>query len=215
MLLRKRSKLIQGVGVNDSDYSVVEYETVDGKRKIIWICPFYQTWKSMLERCYSDKLQSKRPTYKGCSVCDDWLVFSNFKTWMGSQDWQGKHLDKDLLKEGNKIYSPDNCIFVPQLVNMFTLDSGNARGEYMIGVCWDKGTGKFRSMCNNPFTGKLEHLGRFTNELEAHLTWKKRKHELACQLAESEYCNDPRLAEALKTRYDYCPFPDEVEVIYD
>ena len=53
--------LIFGVGVNDSDYVV--YPTIDGKRVA---CPFYFTWKSMLQRCYDPKFQKKYPTYKGC-----------------------------------------------------------------------------------------------------------------------------------------------------
>ena len=198
----KRNRLIQGVGVNDADYNVYETARVDGKHKIAWRCPFYSTWKNMLERCYSSKYQLKYPTYIGCTVCDEWLTFSKFKMWMEKQEWQNRSLDKDLLIEGNKIYSPEHCIFVDGKINNFVIGRDNDRGKYMIGVSWYKGTGRFVSHCSNPFTGKQETLGYFTNELEAHLTWKKRKHELACQLAESEYCNDERLAEALKTRYD-------------
>ena len=196
--LRKRNRLVFGVGINDADYNVCEHYIVDGKDKIVWVCPFYQTWKSMLKRCYSEK---EYPTYKGCSVCDEWLIFSNFKRWMEQQDWQGKQLDKDLLIEGNKVYSPETCIFVDQVINKFVTDSGAARGEYMIGVYWRKHVGKFVSQCSNPFTCKREHLGYFTDELTAHLVWKARKHELACQLADSQYCTDPRLAEVLRTRY--------------
>lgn len=193
--------LICGIGVNDADYLTDIKETINGKQKIVWRCPFYQTWKNMLERCYSDKYQSKKPTYKGCSTCDDWLIFSKFKAWMESQDWQGKHLDKDLLKNSNKMYCPEYCIFVHPKVNTFTTDCGATRGEYMVGVCCERRDGKFKSSCSNPFTGKSEHLGRFTNETEAHLAWKTRKHELACQLADSELVSDPRLSEALRTKY--------------
>ena len=201
MRLNKRNKLVFGIGVNDADYNVRETETVDGKQKIIWMCPFYRTWTSMLQRCYSEKHQSTHQTYKGCSVCKEWMIFSNFKAWMENQDWEGKQLDKDLLKEGNKVYCPEYCVFVDRKINMFVTDSGVARGEYAIGVCWDKNASKFLSRCRNPLTGKREFLGHFNTELEAHIAWKKRKHTLACMLAESEYCNDPRLTEALKTRY--------------
>ena len=203
MKLGKRNKLLFGVGINDTDYNVYEYENVDSKHKIVWQCPFYRTWMSMLARCYSEKFQSRQPTYKGCSVCEEWLTFSTFKKWMEQQDWENKQLDKDLLKEGNKIYSPEYCIFVDRKINTFVIDSGASRGEYLIGVClyMQKDGIKFQSHCSNPFTRKLEYLGLFTNELDAHLVWKKRKHELACQLAESELVSDPRLAEVLKTRY--------------
>ena len=199
--LNKRNRLVFGVGINDADYNVVEYAIVDGKWKIVWRCPFYKTWGSMLKRCYSEKLQIINTTYKGCSVCEEWLTFSNFKKWMETKDWEGKQLDKDLLGEGNKIYSPECCIFVDSKVNTFVTDCGTSRGEYMIGVCWYRRVSKFRSRCRNPFTGKQENLGLFDTELEAHTAWKKRKHELACELADSKYCTDPRLAEALKTRY--------------
>ena len=196
----KRKKLC-GVGINDADYNVREYAIVGGKNRIVRRCPFYVTWADMLVRCYSEKCQLKNPTYKGCSVCDEWLTFSGFKAWMEEQDWQDKQLDKDLLKDGNKIYSPEYCLFVDRKINMLVVDRGASRGEYMIGVCWHKATCKFVSQCSNPFTSKQEHLGLFTNELEAHLAWKARKHELACQLAESEYCNDPRLTNVLRTKY--------------
>ena len=201
MRLCKRNKKVYGVGINDADYNVVIGDMVDGKWKITWKCPFYTAWNNVLERCYSDTYQLKRPTYKVCSVCDEWLTFSKFKTWMETQEWEGKQLDKDLLKLGNKVYCPEWCIFIDRKINNFVIDSGATRGKYMIGVYWDKCTGKFKSQCNNPFTRKREYLGLFTDELEAHLAWKRKKHQFACQLAESEYCNDPRLAEALRTRY--------------
>ena len=198
--LRKRNKLVHGVGINDAEYNVTEYAILDGKRNKE-TCPIYRTWTHVLERCYSEKFHSNNQTYKDCSTCEEWFTFSEFKKWMETQDWKGKQLDKDLLKEGNKIYCPEYCVFVGGKINTFITDSGAARGEYMIGVSWKKQNNKFQSYCSNPFTGKQEHLGHFTNELDAHLAWKKRKHELACMLAESELVSDHRLVEALKTRY--------------
>lgn len=165
------------------------------------MCPFYRTWVDMLHRCYSEKFHLNNQTYKDCSVCEEWLIFSKFKKWMETQEWEDKQLDKDLLKEGNKVYCPEYCIFVDRKINSFVTDRSAARGEYMIGVSFHRRDGKLMSQCCNPFTGKKEYLGYFGNELDAHLAWKKRKHELACQLAESELVSDPRLAEVLKTRY--------------
>ena len=154
----KTGKLVCGVGINDSDYATRKFETivVNGKqkRKLIWACPFYQTWKSMLERCYSTKYQDKYPTYKGCSVSKEWLTFSNFRAWMMTQDWQNNQLDKDLLFEGNKVYSSETCVFVSGIVNNFTIDRGASRGEFLIGVAWHNPAEKFQSNCRNPFTKK-------------------------------------------------------------
>lgn len=200
----KTRKLVCGVGTNDADYAVTKCETigyVDGKRKQkrVWRCPYYRTWADMLQRCYDVKYQERNPTYAGCTVSGDWHTFSNFKAWMETQDWQGRHLDKDLLFEGNKIYSADTCVFVTQMVNKFTIDSGAARGEWLIGVYWDQARGKFQSHCRNPFTKKQEYLGLFTTEQEAHEAWRKRKLELAYELAAIQ--TDPRVAKALIARY--------------
>lgn len=153
----------------------------------------------MIGRCYGANIQAKNPTYIGCSVCEEWLVFSNFKQWMEKQDWKSKQLDKDLLLVGNKVYSPYTCVFVDSVTNKFTIDSGAARGEWPIGVCFHKHTGKFEAQCKNPFTGKNEHLGLFACPEQAHLAWKRRKHELALRLAGLQ--TDQRVAYALRTRY--------------
>ena len=200
----KPRKLVYGVGVNDADYSVTKAEVigyVDGKRKQkrVWKCSYYPTWSRMLERCYSARYQECNPTYIGCTVSDEWLTFSRFKSWMEMQKWKGLQIDKDLLFVGNKLYSVKTCIFVPPMVNSFVLDNGAARGEWMIGVDWCKQTGKFRASCRNPFTKKTENLGRFTCEQQAHEAWRKRKNELAHELAAIQ--TDPRVAKALIARY--------------
>lgn len=192
--MRKEGELVFGIGINDADYVVCPI--VNGKA--VW-CRFYRTWVNMLKRCYSEKYQARQPTYIGCSVCDEWLTFSNFKKWMEKQDWEGNQLDKDLLTNGNKVYSPETCVFVDKVTNLFTTDHGAARGEWPIGVYFNKRGGKFQAYCNNPFIKKREHLGFFACPNQAHLTWKKRKHELACQLADLQ--TDERVAKALRVRY--------------
>ena len=200
----KTRKLVHGVGVNDANYAVVKFETigyVNGKQKQkrVWACPFYITWSGMLERCYSTKYQERRPTYTGCSVSEEWKTFSVFKSWMEKQDWQDNQLDKDLLFEGNKVYSPETCVFVSGMVNEFTIDRGAARGDCLIGVYWHKRANKFASKCCNPFTNKQDYLGLFTSEQEAHKAWLKRKLKLAKELAAIQ--EDPKVAEALINRY--------------
>ena len=200
----KTKKLVYGKGLNDAGYVVRKFEEtgyVDGKRKrkLVCFCPYYRAWKNMLERCYSAKYQERNPTYVGCSVSEDWLKFTNFKDWMRKQDWEGKQLDKDLLFEGNKVYSADTCVFVTPAVNTFTTDRGNDRGEWLIGTCWHKQAEKFQARCRNPFSEKKEYLGQFTCEQEAHEAWLKRKSELAHELAAIQ--TDPRVAKALIDRY--------------
>ena len=192
--LHNKTKLVHGVGINDADYPT--QPKIDGKAVR---CPYYVVWVSMIKRCYSEKLQKRQPTYKGCSVCTEWLYFMNFRKWMIEQDWEGKALDKDLIVEDNKVYSPVTCAFVNTTTNSFTIDCGKVRGDYPTGVSFHKHTGKFVARCSNPFTNEREHLGYFHCPHEAHLAWKARKHQLACQLADLQ--TDPRVAEALRTRY--------------
>lgn len=192
-------KLILGVAFNDADYAVTKVGIVNSKKKHVWICPIYQKWVSMLARCYSKTYQARWPAYKGCSVCDDWLLFSNFYFWMKEQDWRDKCLDKDLLFAGNKIYSPETCCFIDTQTNNFLIDRKADRGSLMLGVTSRAGSGKFTARCMNPFTRKSCFIGDFKTEIEAHLAWKARKHEFALSLAEKQ--SDTRASAALMVRF--------------
>ena len=197
------NKLVYGVGVNDLPYRVQVKEEVTkdgGKRiqKLVFICKYYTVWKSMLKRCYSKKYLESNQSYIGTSVCSEWLYATAFKKWMEQQDWHGKCLDKDIIAPGSKLYSPETCAFVLQATNSFVARDAS-RGEYPTGVHLFKPTGKYRAQCENPFTGKNEHLGLFSTPEEAHEAWRKRKHELAQLVANTE--SDPRIVEALKKRY--------------
>lgn len=194
--MKRKNKNVYGWGTNDVDYPVMTI--VNGKQKI---CPFYRVWSVMIRRCQDKEYKQKNPTYSKCRVDERWRSFSKFKSWMECQDWKGKNLDKDILSKGDKVYSPETCVFVHGAVNKFITDSGRTRGVFPIGVNYHKASGKFVAQCNNPFKNKREHLGLFTCEIEAHLAWKRRKHELAIELSNSEYVTDDRVREVLSTRY--------------
>ena len=153
----------------------------------------------MLSRCYSKRFHLKRSSYSDCETCDDWLVFSNFKSWMIKQDWEGNQLDKDLIFNGNKIYSPETCAFIPGIINVFIIDHCESNAGLMTGVCFHKVRRKFMSSVNNPITRKKETIGYFNSEVEAHAAWRKRKHVIACELA--DMLGDERVKSALSSRY--------------
>jgi hypothetical protein len=102
--MSKKKGIVYGIGINDADYVVSN-------------CLYYRKWKQMMRRCYSPNFHIKNQSYVGCSVCEEWHRFSNFKSWMMQQDWEGKELDKDILFPGNKVYSPDKCVFIDKKVN--------------------------------------------------------------------------------------------------
>ena len=174
------NKLVYGVGFNDKTRPV----SVDGK-----IVKEYALWHSMLSRCFSEKYQTRRPTYKGCNVSDNFLNYTFFYDWCQEQigfksvDEKGRSwcLDKDLLFTDNKTYSETACVFVPQEVNKFFIDSGNARGEYPLGVSFHKQTGRFVAQCT--VNSKLQSLGLFDTPEEAFAVYKPFKENLCKQLA--------------------------------
>lgn len=143
----KPTKLVYGHGTNDLDEPV----KVNGKP-----LKFYYIWKDMLNRCYSEKSLSKHPTYRGCSVCDEWLSLSTFRVWFDVNYRDNTELDKDILVKGNKVYGPEACRFVPQYINSLLLDAGAARGELPVGVRIDKRSrvNSYHAQCNNGY-GRL------------------------------------------------------------
>jgi len=155
-------KTVYGVGINDAHYRV---RTITNGE--FDICPFYKTWHSMLVRVYSEKFKTKSPTYKGCTISEDWHVFSKFKEWMIDQDWHDKSLDKDILFSRNKHYSPDTCMFVPHIVNTILLGRERDRGPYPIGVTYRNRGGIFEVRCGDGAGGRI-HLGQFKNVADAY-----------------------------------------------
>ena len=137
----------------------------------------YDLWCNMLQRCYSDKYQKKKPTYEGCEVSDNFKSFEYFYEWCNKQigfGVEGWNLDKDLLTEGNKVYSENICVFIPSEINKVLVKREALRGEHLIGVCWDKKANAFKAQVNKN-KGKQEYLGLFTTEIEAFNAYKEAK----------------------------------------
>lgn len=178
---------VHGFGINDADY--VTQPTIDGERAM---CPAYSAWRHMIERAYCAKLHEKRPTYIGVTVCDEWRSFMAFREWWLINHVDGWELDKDLLS-GEREYSPDACIYVPQWLNSFSADRRAARGYWPIGVYFHKRDGKFGAQCQNMLAGKNEHLGYFACPEKAHQAWLRRKLELADEMKPMIDSIDPRI----------------------
>jgi hypothetical protein len=160
-----RRRSVHGVGINDADYKV---NPIINKER--FYCPFYTRWQTMIQRCYSEKYQNKKPAYIGCSVCNEWLTFSVFRAWMIKQNWRNKQIDKDLKYTGNKIYSPGTCIFVTSQINNITVDSKGRRGKYPIGVNLHSGGNRFSALCS--VNGKQKTLGYFKTPEAASEVYK-------------------------------------------
>lgn len=146
----------------------------------------YNVWNNMLMRCYSENFQIKNLSYKDCEVCKEWLNFQRFSEWFENNyyeiEGQKMQLDKDIINKGNKIYSPSNCVFVPQRINELFIKSNKIRGNLPIGVCWSKDENKFIaqvSLNNKPFK-----IGRFKTKEEAFQSYKNIKEKIIKEIAE-------------------------------
>lgn len=188
-------KLICGVGVNNADYLV--QPEINGKQQF---CPYYLVWKTMIQRCYDQKLHKRRPTYKDCTVCNEWLIFSSFKNWMKGNNWEGMELDKDLRIIGCKEYSPSSCSFVPSRINTLLLDCRAARGKYYKGVSLHKPNGKFVARCGTG-DGKRKSIGYFKTELKAYQAYLRKKAQVIRSAVE-EYATElhPEVINTLNTK---------------
>ena len=100
--------------------------------------PSYRTWRMMLQRCYDEKVHNAEPRYRDCVVCDEWHSLYNFNKWYLQNYYsivdERMELDKDILVKGNKIYSPDTCVFAPKRINVLIVCANRIRGEFPIGV---------------------------------------------------------------------------------
>lgn len=167
----------------------------------------YKCWKAMLSRCYSAKYQEKYPTYKGCSVCSDWLYYPNFKKWYDENYYEinnkTSQLDKDVLIKGNKVYSPNTCVFVPNFINTLFIKKQNKRGELPIGVCYYKPNKKYRAGLSVFKNGKatFKTIGYFTTINEAFKVYKQAKEEYIKEVAD-EY-KDKIPAKLYEAMYSY------------
>ena len=127
--------VLYGKAVNDADYVVKYRDVIEGKIKHK-CCPIYSVWKDLMRRCLCQDYKDKHPAYTDTTCCEEWLLFSNFKSWMEQQDYEGKQLDKDLLVYENKVYSPETCVFVSKEVNVFMVKGDSVRGKYPLGVSY-------------------------------------------------------------------------------
>lgn len=195
--------LVHGWGLTD----VSSYK--DGTRET---CPFYRKWVDMVKRVHSKKYLLKYPSYDGCSIDEQWKKTSVFKNWMMGQNWEGLELDKDILHFGNKVYSPETCVFVPEYVNSVLLMRDRCRGAFPVGVkrrAKDKRfphlpqSSKYCSSVNNG-DGKYVSLGTtFTTPEDAHRAWQVGKKDAILRVLEryrADECHRDDVSEALMSR---------------
>ena len=171
----------------------------------------YIIWHGMLKRCYDPKLHKKESTYKGCTVEEYLLNFQHMGEWINRNYYEipGEKmcLDKDILCKGNKIYSRETCVFVPQRINLLFTKRDNDRGNSPIGTT-PNSSGNYVAQCCDG-NGKKIPLGTYSTKEEAFQVYKQYKEKVIKETIDSYKGKIPepfysRLREAM---YNY-----EVEI---
>ena len=171
----------------------------------------FKIYHHMLMRCYDPKYQEEKPTYKGCEVEDYLLNFQHMGEWIAENYYEvpGEvmHLDKDILCKGNKIYSRETCIFVPQRINELFTKRDNDRGDCPIGVI-PTSSGNYRADCKNGY-GKSVYLGVYHSKEEAFQVYKNYKERVIKEVIDSYegIIPEPHYSRLREAMYNY-----EVEI---
>lgn len=186
-------KALYGIAINDVDESV-------GKSG-----GWYYPWADMLERCYDEEFHKKTPSYIGCRVCDEWLFASNFKKWYDENYIDGYSIDKDILQKGNKLYSPDTCVFVPHRINTIILGGKRRRGDLPIGVYYSKSAKKYVAGYHRD--GRRVYICSKNTPEEAFYAYKAAKESYIKEVAQ-EYFDKGLITEKVRNAL----FRYEVEI---
>ena len=171
----------------------------------------YDIWYSMIKRCYDPKLHEKESTYKDCEVEDYLLNFQHMAEWISKNYYEipgeRMHLDKDILYKGNKVYSRETCIFVPQRINSLFIKRDNDRGDSPIGAT-PTSSGNYQVQCNNVY-GKHTYLGVYHTKEEAFRVYKEYKEKLIKEVIDSYegIIPEPHYSRLREAMYNY-----EVEI---
>lgn len=116
----------------------------------------YDIWRVMIQRCYStnEKTRENYSCYTGCTMSDDWHNFQNFAKWYDENyydlgDNKRMHVDKDILIKGNKLYSSETCLLIPQKINMIFMSK--SRSDDLPNCIIPMKNGKYKTRYNTTY----------------------------------------------------------------
>ena len=116
-------------------------------------------------------------------------------------------LDKDILYKGNKVYSRDTCIFVPQRINKLFTKCNKSRGNSPIGTT-PNSSGNYIAQCNDGY-GKNIYLGSYSTEEQAFQVYKECKEKVIKKTIDSY---EGRIPEPYYSRLKEAMYNYEVEI---
>lgn len=137
----------------------------------------FSRWRSVLNRLY----HQSPIAYRGVTMCDRWHNFSLYlddvEKIVGYNDRVSHKdiyyaIDKDILNHNNKVYSLENCCFVPMAVNQLfiNINSANTTGYEGVQPCVDG-----VPQANITFKKESFYLGRFNSYEDAYESYHEAK----------------------------------------
>ena len=126
-----------------------------------------------------------------------------FEKWFDKNHIEGYHLDKDLLIQGNRVYSSETCCFIPAYINALIVEKSKSVDGCEAGVTKrrKKGSQEYNGLYNVTIGGT--YLARTRNLKEANSLYKEFKtllfEEVADKYEESKMLTSEQ-ADKLRTR---------------
>lgn len=120
------------------------------------------TWSNMKRRCFNPtQKEIKGYGMKNISMCDDWLMYINFKKWALDSGYNDKMTIDRINNDGN--YCPENCRFVDYSTNNANRGITSRNKSGYIGVWFDG----LKYISKVGWMGVRNHIGRFVTAEEA------------------------------------------------
>ena len=126
----------------------------------------YNIWRLMKQRC-SNPNSTGYSMYgeKGITVCKEWENSADFINWAFSNGYEDS-LQIDRI-DNSQGYSPANCRWVPQIIQMRNRNSFKNSTSKYVGVTYSPNRKGKKWKASIGFDGKTKTLGWFETELEA------------------------------------------------
>lgn len=160
----------------------------------------YNSWASMIARCYRPQVKAKYPNYELCTCSDEWKCYQNFGDFFEADQYRKKgwHLDKDLLVPGNKLYSAETCVFLPPALNSLVMYKTSKTESGFKGVWYDTKYKRYLAQCRVFGKEGVKTLGRYdTAEEASQVVMMTEANNYKYQAEAWEGKVDPRAIEAL------------------
>lgn len=181
---------------------VKSFEYKESGVKKIFRTRAYILWMAILSRTSKT---NARNSVRGNSAINGFTDFQQFAEWcQGADGYLNKdnsgnywHLDKDMYSIGNRVYSPETCIFIPASLNdSFPASPGERKSDNFQGVTLVGKSGKYQAATS--YKNTHVHLGTFTTKRLAHKAWQEFRVKVMEEYLSTEPCT-PRIVKGLET----------------